>query len=323
MRTSIRNVGIRTLFGFGIALALLCLAWGLGLVSSPVARYRNKVAHAPFPIQTSAPYRQQVVILGEVTGVVKAGWSLPAQAESSGVVEWVGARMGDYVDEGTVLAVLNAMEVRLDVDAATKALNAAKRDVDTANDYFHHIQRLYKEKHASDALMNQAKTTLGEAKAKYQVAQEELKQGKRLKRSRQVIAPCAGVVTECHVHPGDPVWACKPLFILADPDYMVFETQIEPDLASRFPLGCQVRLLFPPPGGEATGTVEEIRELGGRVMLRASFLRHPGLQEGGKAYLSFIQGTKHTPLVISPTRPIHKHAVLGEAGTPLPIGRNG
>jgi cobalt-zinc-cadmium efflux system membrane fusion protein len=150
-------------------------------------------------------------------------------AKIPGIIAELRKKLGDSVEKGEIIAVIDSREV---ADAKSEYL-AANVNYDLQNTLFQREKGLFDKKITAEQLFLKAQTTFAEAKLRLDLARQKLasldlseseiaalpRQPARDLRRKEIRAPIAGKVIERRVNVGQPVGGEgqeKELYVLAD-----------------------------------------------------------------------------------------------------------
>ena len=184
-------------------LALLAVA-GCGAPPPPISGPRPVVVEAPRPL------------LGPGAGEVLPG-SIHARVEvdlSFRVAGKVAARkvdMGAHVERGTVLAILDPLDARLNLAAARAGVAAADADLILARAEEQRYQDLRARSFVGQSQLDQRLNLTRLAQARLSQAHSQYDLAANQSRYTQLTADAAGVVTQIMAEPGNVVSAGQPV----------------------------------------------------------------------------------------------------------------
>ncbi|MFH1687895.1 MAG: efflux RND transporter periplasmic adaptor subunit [bacterium] len=193
------------------------------------------------------------VLAKDITETVSASGRIQPQtkvdikSEVNGEIIALGVREGDRVDAGTLLVVLDTVQLSSDVDQARFAvaeinarLDGAKSMLDEAQEEYDRETRLMERDHSSEVKLKAAKYRYQNSKASYEAMQAQAKQSQaRLAQQldylakAKIVAPMTGIVTLLDCEVGEIAAAQsmysqgRTLMTIANLD--VFEVEVEVD----------------------------------------------------------------------------------------------
>lgn len=219
---------------------------------------------------TAAPGSQKLMLPGEVS----AWYRTTIYSRVNGYLAKWCVDIGDRVQKGQVLAVIDTPDLDSQLDAAKAELNAAEAEVkvrqseaDFANTSYDRWRESPKgvvseqEREAKKAAYESAVAQLNAAKARVNVDRAKVDGLVSLTTFKNVQAPFDGTITERRIDPGDLVTAgstanTTPLFVIEQSDRIRIFTDVPQDAARYLAGGAPVRVI--------TGTREQ-QALNGKI----------------------------------------------------------
>jgi RND family efflux transporter MFP subunit len=241
----------------------------------------RKVEATPIPVTTTVIGKSSVPLSYEATGTVRARVSTTVAARVMGYAKEVRAQIGDHVNEGQALVVLDSRdqdaavrqaetareEVRSAIPEAESAIAAAKSQVDLAQVTFGRMQDLLNKRSVTQQEYDEASARLKAAQASLDMARSRRAQiDAKLAQAEQAVrtagiqqtyttvtAPFSGVILTKSIEPGTLVAPGAPLFTMERDGAFRLEADVE---ASRL---SSIR------NGQVVNVTIEDRPLRGRV----------------------------------------------------------
>jgi len=136
-------------------------------------------------------------------GTVEAVNRTTVSAQTSGQVREILYDVGDYVEKGTVLAVLKDTEHQSRVNRAAADLTGAVAQRQEAEDEYRRTKELFTKKLVAESTLDKATSALKSATAGFEAAQADLAQAREQLEYTRIRAPFAGIVTERQVQVGE------------------------------------------------------------------------------------------------------------------------
>jgi RND family efflux transporter MFP subunit len=177
--------------------------------------------------QTAAPIARAAIVRTEIvqprnrqasvtlTGEVQARFRADLSFRVSGRVLARYIDVGDHVQAGEVLALLDPAEQQADVDAATAAVMAAESQLRVANATFERQKALIASGFTTRTVYDQAQEGLRTAEGVLEAAKAQLGTSKDALTYTALRAEAAGVITARNLEAGQVVQAAQPVFSLA------------------------------------------------------------------------------------------------------------
>ena len=137
---------------------------------------------------------QQLELTVEASGTVEAISSIEIKAKASGQVLFLGAEVGDYVEEGVVLARIDQRTPTNTLAQANADLEVAKVRLSNAQNQFDRSKRLHDEGNISDKSFEDAQEAFSSARAQLVRAEVFLENARIALDDTSVRSPIAGTV---------------------------------------------------------------------------------------------------------------------------------
>ena len=137
---------------------------------------------------------QQLELTVEASGTVEAISSIEIKSKASGQILFLGAEIGDYVEEGVVLARIDQRTPTNTLAQANADLEVAKVRLTNAKNQFERSKRLHDEGNISDKSFEDAQESFSSARAQLVRAEVFLENAKIALDDTSVRSPIAGTV---------------------------------------------------------------------------------------------------------------------------------
>ena len=137
---------------------------------------------------------QQLELTVEASGSVEAISSIEIKSKASGQILFLGAEIGDYVDEGVVLARIDQRTPTNTLAQANADLEVAKVRLSNAKNQFERSKRLHNEGNISDKSFEDAQESFSSARAQLVRAEVFLENARIALDDTSVRSPIAGTV---------------------------------------------------------------------------------------------------------------------------------
>ncbi len=211
-----------------------------------------------------------------------------------GRVSRIRVEAGSLVKKGDPLVELSAPEFQARRQQAQAGAAQAQALLNQAAADYWRYQRLRKEEAVSPREFEAMESRYQEARAAAAQAQGRLKEAETFRDYTVVAAPCAGVVAERRVAPGDLAQVGQPLVSLYDPQELQVEGEVNDEYRPQLRLGLPVRLEVPAAGWQGESTLTEIfpiSQAASRTFkVRTNLVHHPALVPGMFARLKVPLG---------------------------------
>ena len=137
---------------------------------------------------------QQLELTVEASGTVEAISSIEIKSKASGQILFLGAEIGDYVEEGVVLARIDQRTPTNTLAQANADLEVAKVRLSNAKNQFERSKRLHNEGNISDKSFEDAQESFSSARAQLVRAEVFLENARIALDDTSVRSPIAGTV---------------------------------------------------------------------------------------------------------------------------------
>ena len=137
---------------------------------------------------------QQLELTVEASGTVEAISSIEIKSKASGQILFLGAEIGDYVEQGIVLARIDQRTPTNTLAQANADLEVAKVRLSNAKNQFERSKRLHDEGNISDKSFEDAQESFSSARAQLVRAQVFLENARIALDDTSVRSPIAGTV---------------------------------------------------------------------------------------------------------------------------------
>jgi membrane fusion protein, multidrug efflux system len=202
-------------------IGLIALAGGLAVARSHVAAVSPPAAPPPVPVTGAQVQRQDVPIVLEGLGTVKAVYTATLRAQVTGTLEEVDYSEGQKVKRGQVLAKIDPRPYQAQLDQAIATLGRDQAHLDNAKANLDRDKPLFKQGYTTGrqldtqtAMVSQLQNTIKADEASIDAARTQLSY-------TTIIAPFDGVTGIRLVDPGNIVH-------LTDATGLVVLTQVQP-----------------------------------------------------------------------------------------------
>ena len=192
-------------------------------------------------------------------GIVEAGTSSNVAFEISGRVVEMAVNVGDVVERGQFIAMLDAEPYRLQLQQAEFSLNQAMASAEDARSKYDQQQRLWDKGYTTKTALDSAVSTLRNAEGQVGIAQSQLDLRARDIGLTELKAPFAGQVAEKTVEVFEEITPGQAIYRLLTEGEDEVSVSIPEGLVQNLTIGQEVDVSFPPlQGAEVTGTITEI-----------------------------------------------------------------
>jgi RND family efflux transporter MFP subunit len=185
-------------------------------------------------------------------------------------IEEVRVTAGSRVEQGDVLVVLDARDLKAGVGEADEALRAAQARLELARSESERVQALFEKGVASKRQLDQATSELRAAEASVRGLDEARDQSRAMFSFAEIRAPVGGRVVDRLAEPGDTATPGTPLLRIYDPTLLRVEVPVRESLAVHLRVGQPLEVEIPALGESLEGVIGEIvplAEPGARTLL--------------------------------------------------------
>ena len=205
-------------------------------------------------------------LVRKFSGVVEAVDSSTLAFEVSGNVKEVRVKVGDRVEKGQTIAVLDERTFRLDLQAAEASVERAKVQLADKKNDRERFRRIAKMDSGavSQSSLDKSKAAYDSALKNVKYARSQVKLAKRDLEKTKLVAPFYGIIGEKYVDPFQEVKRGERLFIFFSEKAMEVAIQIPETVISDIQLDLPAEIRFPTlPDRNYKGIVSEISSVAG------------------------------------------------------------
>jgi len=233
-----------------------------------------------------------------------------------GVVQRVAKGIGDVVEAGEVLAVLDSRELA----QAKSAYLAAQAKLELAQANFERKQKLFEQEIAPEAEFLQARQALREATIGLQLAERDLhalglneqqvaslpEQEDEALTRYELTAPISGTIIERHLTQGEVVSGepSEPPFVVASIDTVWVQLTVYPKNLGQVRVGQEVRVAADNTAASATGTIDyvslQVREGTRTALARVVLSNEDGTWRPGQFVAAQVRLSETQAAVVVP-----------------------
>ncbi len=180
----------------------------------------------------------------EVAGTVRAKLHATLEAKLSGRIEKMPVALGDKVQQGQLMARLDAGEMAARLEQAEASLEEADHD-------WKRVAALFDQQSATRAEYESAQS-------RQRIANGRVAEAKAMMDYVEILAPFDGVVTKKWADAGDLAAPGKPLVEIEDPSILQMDADVPEAIASHIQRGSRLAVRVDAIAGELQGVVSEI-----------------------------------------------------------------
>lgn len=248
------------------------------------------------PTDQCVAERAEHPVYYRAVGSVESRARVQVTARVSGQLLGLGAKVGDSVEAGDVLAEVDSRDLKARVEQARSGLAAAEARSEQAIAAANRVRELITAEAATPAELEAAVAMEASAKASVSAAREQLVEAEIGLGYSRIVAPMSGVVSARPVEPGDMAWPGAPLFTLLDPNQLRIEAAVREGALSHVEVGAKYPVEIPSLSLQLEATVDEIVPAADprsrTFLVRASLPSTAGLHSGMFARLVLQVGER-------------------------------
>lgn len=198
-------------------MAALGLA-GYAATSSPKAEGSDAAEaadRAPQPVRVTQVLFSSAAQAESYTGTIRPQHEAPLGFRLPGKMIARLVDVGDRVTAGQILARLDDLDARLELEAAKAEVDAARTDLARAEAEAKRSRDLHAEGHVAQAILDRAISTAAEARSRADRAEQMRSLAANRLSYAQLFAEADGIVTAALAEPGEVVAAGQPVLSVA------------------------------------------------------------------------------------------------------------
>ncbi len=206
-------------------------------------------------VAKAAPQQRALTYSGEIKPRVESTLGFRISGK---IVERL-ADVGDRVEEGAVLARLDATDLKLALASANATVVSARTRLEVARLALERAKSLVPKGYIAKSVLDARQLEYDAAKSALEAAESEARQAANAASYAELKAPAAGIITAVSAEPGSVVAAGSPVFTLAEAGEIEVEIDVPEHEVSRLALGQRGRVsLWADPGISGEATIREI-----------------------------------------------------------------
>ncbi|MDY7093483.1 MAG: efflux RND transporter periplasmic adaptor subunit [Acidobacteriota bacterium] len=192
------------------------------------------------------PVRTERVTAGIVkptrtlAGVVRAGVESRLSPRVGGTVTQVAVQVGEAVQQGQVLARLDATDYELQVQEAEAALAQGRATLRRAQSDYERVRALYENNNAAESELDAARAGAESARAQVEAARQRLEQARQRVGYTVLRAPTDGAIAAVRVEVNENVGAGQELFLLISGSQPEVEVAVPEGMIAQVQPGLEV-----------------------------------------------------------------------------------
>lgn len=206
------------------------------------AQEAGDAARAPLAVTYIEAAAVPIEDVERALATIEAKWSARIAAEVAATVESIAVDVGDEVEEGMLLARLDARDFEIEVARATANMRRIELTIANAERNVERQEQLAGRGHVADAALESAQAELAALRQELAAARSELSRAERNLARTRILAPHAGAVAERLVSEGDYVAAGTVILRIPRSNRLQVRVPVPEAAAGRLAVGMPVRL---------------------------------------------------------------------------------
>jgi RND family efflux transporter MFP subunit len=301
-------------------LSMICATTAFGSDEQPGKQITSSQGT---PITMTRAETRDLEIWESSVGQLEAKMAPMIAAEVAGRLIAVNVDVGDEIQQGQLLAEIDAGDFELSRDMALANIDRLKALIKAQQLKVKRYRELIQKKSVNQSTLDDAEAQLGALKAQLASARVRLQQAQRNIKKTRITSPIDGYVDDTQVSLGDYVKAGSPLMRIGNLDWLKARFPFPETLLSRLQKGLPIRLSSPSaPGVFLETTVSEVRPsitFGSRAAQVIVNVENPGPWKPGASISGSVRVDLHKDAVLVPETSV----VRRPAGTVVYVIRDG
>ncbi len=215
---------------------------------------------APMPVRVAVVKREGMETRVGGEGVVTQSSVVPIRSKVASRIAEIPVELGDVVQQGQKLVVLDSTLQRSALRDAQEQLASARAELNLSKDKLQRLEDLFRREYVTSDELEKAMAEKLHGEQAVSAAAAKLVQTDEDLRATAVYAPGSGVITERRTHPGTIAQPYSDLMTLSVIDPVLVEVSLSEEKTRSIFLGQDADMLFYAfPGRRFTGTVAVIK----------------------------------------------------------------
>jgi RND family efflux transporter MFP subunit len=233
---------------------LLCIS-----VALTACEEKTEIVEVVRSIKTITVSKQAAEKIFKFSGLVAAVDSSGLSFQVGGQVEFVKVDIGDRVQKGQVLAVLDPEPYQLDVDAITAELRKARDNVTRSKAEYERQKRIFEQGAGAERFVEVSEYNYKAARSAVNFQVARLDQVKRNLRKTELLAPYDGTIAWRSMEPNEEVRVGQKVLEINATGKMEVQLAVPETTIDRIHIDDPATITFPTlPGGSAKGRISYI-----------------------------------------------------------------
>ena len=256
------------------------------------------------PVTVTVSESRDLEVWEASVGQLEAKVAPMIAAEVAGRLTVVHVDVGAHIEQGQLLAEIDAEDFRLARDMAQADIDRLQALIHAQQLKVKRYRALVKKKSANQSTLDDAEAQLGALRAERTSAQVRLQQAQRDIGKTRITSPIDGRVDDTQVSRGDYVKVGSPLMRIGNLHWLKARLPYPETLLSKLHAGLPVRLSSPSaPGVMVETTVSEVRPsitFGSRSAQIIVNVENPGPWEPGATVTGVVRVALHENAILLP-----------------------
>jgi RND family efflux transporter MFP subunit len=248
------------------------------------------------PVRTQQVFSTGGTRVRTFAGTAQAGLESRLSFKVAGTVQVLNVKVGDQVKAGALIAELDPMDYRLQVEETEASLERARADLRNAEAKYARVRALYENRNASRDDLDAARAGAESARAQVHSIQKRLELAGSQLRYTRLKAATDGAIAEVGVEVNENVQAGQTVVLLTSGARPEVKVGVPGILISQVQEGGEVEVTFDSiPGTVFRAVVTEVGVVTGMSTVYPVTVRleeaHPGVRPGMAAEVAFRFGS--------------------------------
>lgn len=259
------------------------------------------------PISTTDTESKSIDLVFRSVGFLRSKASPLLSAEIEGPIIAIHTFEGQFIEEGQLLAELNAEDFKQSVAIEKSEIGRLNALIKNQNGTVKRYRKLLKQRSASQDKLDEAESALMALKARISGARARLKLAEANLKRTKIISPVSGQVEKRFVSVGDYLKKGTPLFELARTDFLEAHLPFPEQLSNYFKIGQAVHLKTTTTLKPIHGTISSLHPKINRQSLSMEVIvevSNPGGWKPGASVNGTVTVETHPNAILIPSRSI-------------------
>ncbi|NNG25916.1 MAG: efflux RND transporter periplasmic adaptor subunit [Ignavibacteriaceae bacterium] len=192
------------------------------------------------------------------TGTAKTGIESKLSFKVGGTIKNINVKVGDFVNKGAVIAVLDDTDYKIKVKEAEAGLKQAESQALNTKNNYERVKTLYETNSISKSELDGARAQYESATANVEGMRSTLEYARLQLSYTRLLAPESGSIAVCNSESNENVQVGQIIAILIVGKDMEIELGIPENVINRIQTGMNVSITFPSLNNNFNGLVSEV-----------------------------------------------------------------